>query len=135
MTLIDAFTVSPSEVMPLAERCARERCEALVTLLDPNLTSCRGEVIALAARLRIPNVHAVIEFAEDGGLISYSADSQQATRRAAMYVDKILKGAKPADLPIERPTKFELVVNQKTARALGLEIPQSILVRADRVID
>ena len=135
MTLVDAFAESASQLPPLAERCARERCEALVALLDPNLASFRGEVVALAARLRIPAVYPLIAFAEEGGLIAYSADLQQLTRRAAVYVDKILKGAKPGDLPIERPTKFELVVNQKTAKALGLKIPPSILVRIDRVIE
>lgn len=135
LTLIEAFAESPSQLPTLAERCARERCEALVSLLDPILANFRGDVVALAARLRIPAAYPINEFAVDGGLISYSTDTLQLTRRAATYVDKILKGAKPGDLPIERPTKFELVVNQKTAKALGLNIPQSILVRADRVIE
>lgn len=135
LTLIEAFAESPSQLPPLAERCVRERCEALVSLLDPNLSSFRGEVVSLAARLRIPAAYPTNNFAEEGGLISYSTDILQQARRAATYVDKILKGAKPGDLPVERPTKFELVVNQKTAKALGLKIPQSILVRADRVIE
>jgi putative ABC transport system substrate-binding protein len=135
LTLIEAFADSPSQLPPLAERCARERCEALVSLLDPNLSSFRSEVVALAARLRIPAAYPINEFAVDGGLISYSTDILQLARRAAAYVDKILKGAKPGDLPVEQPTKFELVVNQKTAKALGLKIPQSIPMRADRVIE
>ena len=135
LTLIEAFAESPSQLRLLAERCARERCEALVSLLDPNLTNFRGDVVALAAKLRIPAAYPINAFAEDGGLISYSTNTLQLTRRAATYVDKILKGAKPGDLPVERPTKFELVVNQKTAKALGLKIPPSILVRTDRVIE
>jgi putative ABC transport system substrate-binding protein len=135
LTLIEAFAESPSQLPLLAGRCARERCEALVSLLDPNLTNIRGDVIALAAGLRIPAVYPNINFAEGGGLISYSTDILQMARRAATYVDKILKGAKPKDLPVERPTKFELVVNQTTAKTLGLKIPESILVRADRVIE
>ena len=134
MTLIEALAESPEQLPQLAERCRHERCEALVTLLDPNLSNFRSEVIALAAKLRIPAAYYLREFAEEGGLLSYGADRLQLWRRAATYVDTILKGTKPGDLPIEQPTKFELVVNLKTAQALGIKVPQSILLRADQVI-
>jgi putative ABC transport system substrate-binding protein len=135
LTLIEATAESPAQLSLLEERCARERCEALVTLNDPILFHFRADVVALVARLRIPAAYANMRYAEDGGLIGYSTDTSQLARRAATYVDKILKGAKPGDLPVELPTKFEMVVNRKAAKSLGLEIPQSILVRADRVIE
>ncbi len=87
-----------------------------------------------AKKHKLPTVFGAREFAEAGGLMSYAPDIAEGFRRAATYVDRILKGAKPADLPIEQPTKFELVINLKTAKALGLTIPQSVLIRADQVI-
>jgi len=135
MTLIEAIVESRAQLPSLAERCARERCEALVSLADPNLNGFRDGVTALAASLRIPAVYSFTAFVLDGGLMSYSADYVQLSRRAAAYVDKILKGAKPGELPIERPIKFELVINMKTARTLGIRIPPSIMVRADRIIE
>lgn len=135
MTLIEGIAESPSQLTPLIDLCAREHCEALVSLADPNLNSFRGNVTALAASLRIPAVYSFTAFAMDGGLISYSADYVQLSRRGATYVDRILKGAKPGDLAVERPNKFELIVNMKSAQALGIKIPQSILVRADQVIE
>jgi putative ABC transport system substrate-binding protein len=135
MTLIEALADSPAKLAQASEFCERERCEAMVVLLDPNVSSFRSELIGMAARLRIPSVYPTLEFTDDGGLVAYSTDVRSQFRRAASYVDRILKGAKPADLPVERPTKFELVINLRTATALGIKIPQSVLVRADRVIE
>jgi putative ABC transport system substrate-binding protein len=89
----------------------------------------------LAKRSRLPAIYEHRNYVDAGGLISYGANFQEVRRRGAVYVDRILRGAKPADLPIEQPTKFELVVNLKTARALGLAIPPSVLLRADQVVD
>jgi putative tryptophan/tyrosine transport system substrate-binding protein len=95
----------------------------------------RDLIIALAARYRLPAAYPFRFFAADGGLISYGVDLRDVQRSAAVYVDRILKGAKPADLPVQLPTKFELIINLKTAKALGLSVPQSLLARADEVIE
>jgi putative tryptophan/tyrosine transport system substrate-binding protein len=92
-------------------------------------------LVHLAAKARIPAIWGERQFVESGGLMSYAADFYDQIRRSALYVDKILKGSKPGDLPIEQPMKLDLVINLKTARALGLAIPQSLLLQADRVID
>ncbi len=112
----------------------RERADGLVVLPDPVIFSARGQLGLLAMRHRLPAVTGLREFAEAGVLMSYGPNIAQQFRRAATYVDKILKGARPGDLPVEQPTKFELVINLKTAKALGLTIPQSVLIRADEVI-
>jgi putative ABC transport system substrate-binding protein len=95
----------------------------------------RSRLVDVAAKHRLPAVHTVREFVDAGGLLAYGPDVADGYRRVATYVDKILKGSKPADLPVEQPTKFELVINLKTAKALGLTIPQSLLARADQVIE
>jgi putative ABC transport system substrate-binding protein len=95
----------------------------------------RASIILAAARNNVPAVYSLSEAARDGGLLSYSVDQDDMWRRAATYVDRILRGAKPGDLPVQFPTKFEMVVNLKTAKALGLTVPQSILLRADEVIE
>ena len=135
MTLIEAWADAPAKLAQVSALCERERCEALVVLLDPSVQSFRSGVVELAARLRIPAVYPNLEYADEGGLISYSTDGNALFRRAAGYVDRILKGAQPADLPVEQPTKFELRVNLRTARALGISIPPSILRSADRLIE
>ena len=98
------------------------------------LLSQRRQIIDLAIKDRLPTIYPQSEFVEDGGLVFYGASVIDLFRRAATYVDKILKGAKPADLPVEQPTKFELVINLKTAKQIGLTIPPNLLARADRVI-
>jgi putative ABC transport system substrate-binding protein len=113
----------------------RERADALLVLLDPILYRQREHIADLAAKRRLPAMYTLRQEAEAGGLMAYGANLFGLYRRAAVYVDKILKGAKPGDLPIEQPTKFELIINLKTGKALGLTIPPSVLVRADHLID
>jgi len=112
----------------------RARVGALTVLPSPMLNNERRRLVDLAAKNRLPAVYPLREFVDVGGLMSYGPSLADLFRRAATYVDKILKGAKPADLPVEQPTKFELVINLKTAKALGLTVPQSLLLRADEVI-
>jgi ABC-type uncharacterized transport system substrate-binding protein len=114
---------------------AREQAGALVVLVDAMLLDHRLRIADLAARRRLPAAYGLIDYAEAGGLIAYASSDIDRFRRAAALVDKILKGAKPGDLPIEQPTKFELVINLKTAKALGLTIPPSLLLRADQIIE
>jgi putative ABC transport system substrate-binding protein len=113
------------------------RPDALYVLHDPVLTGTyqiRSRTLDFAAKNRLPTLSGMREFTEAGGLISYGASFTGLFRRASVFVDKILRGAKPRDLPIEQPTQFELVVNLKTAKGLGVTIPQSVLIRADEVI-
>jgi len=111
------------------------RAEALiVSALNPPVFANRGQIASLAQRNRLPSMYGLREFADAGGLMSYGPNTAELWRRAATYVDKILKGAKPGDLSVEQPTKFELVINLKTAKALGLTIPPPLLRRADHVI-
>ena len=108
---------------------------AFIVQQDPLFVSHRRKILDLAAESRLPGMYIASFYTNDGGLISYGAHLEDLFRRTATYVDKILKGAKPADLPVERPTKFELVINLKTAKSLGLPIPPSLLLQADRVIE
>jgi len=112
----------------------KERAGAVSVLPDPLTFAHRGQLTALAAKHRLPAMYGFREFVDAGGLMSYGASVPDLWRRAATYVDKILKGAKPSDLPVEQPTQFELVINLKTAKQIGLTIPQSVLYRADKVI-
>jgi putative ABC transport system substrate-binding protein len=125
----------PDDIPSGFEAMAAGGAEALVVLADPMFWNYRARIVTLAAKYRMPAIYPEREYVDDGGLLFYGQDISDAFRRQATYVDKILKGAKPADLPIEQPTKFELVVNLKTAKALGLTVPQSILARADEVIE
>ncbi len=110
------------------------RAGALIVVDDPLTYLYRMRIADFAARNRLPATYGFREFAEAGGLMAFGANLADLYRRAAIYVDKILKGAKPAELPVEQPTKFELIINLKTAKALGLTVPQSVLVRADEII-
>ena len=112
----------------------RERAQALIVQLGALTFEHRAKIAELAARHRLPAMHEVRTLVEDGALVSYGPDATEIYRRAATYVDKILRGARPGDLAIEQPHKFEFVINVKTAKALGLAMPQSLLVRADQVI-
>ena len=114
---------------------ARDSNGGLIVTGSPSAVVHRGLIVALAARHRLPAVYPVRLFVVAGGLVSYGPDSIDPYRRVASYVDRILKGEKPADLPVQNPTKFELVINLKVARALGLELPPSVLARADEVIE
>jgi putative ABC transport system substrate-binding protein len=113
----------------------REPGGALVVLPDVFTVAHRAPIISAAARSNVPAVYAQSEFARDGGLLSYGVDRVDSFRRAATYVDRILRGAKPGELPVQLPTKYEMVVNLKTAKALGLAVPPSIMLRADQVIE
>jgi len=113
----------------------RERTNGVVVAQDPVMFDARRQVVLLAAKNRLPAVYGLKEFAETGGLMSYGVNLADQFRRAATYVDKILKGAKPGDLPVEQATKFEVVINLKAAKALGLTIPPSLLLRVDQVIE
>jgi putative ABC transport system substrate-binding protein len=113
----------------------REPGGGLVVIADVFTVAHRAPIIVAAARNNVSAVYPVSDFARDGGLLSYGPDPVDLWRRAAAYVDRILRGEKPGDLPVQFPTKFEMVVNRKTAKALGLAIPPSILLRADEVIE
>jgi putative tryptophan/tyrosine transport system substrate-binding protein len=131
-----AFEVrSPNETAPQLEACKAAGAGGLVVLEDPLTISQRSEIATLASRLRLPAIYGYREFAEAGGLMSYGTDHGAQWRRGAEIVDLILKGAKPADIPVEQPTKFELVVNLKAAKALDLIIPSTVMVLADDVIE
>jgi ABC transporter substrate binding protein len=120
---------------PLFAELVRDRVAALIIVTDPFLAAHRGQILRLAAANRIPTIAGVRYFVEPGGLMYYGPNFFDPFRRAAYFVDKILKGAKPGDLPVEQPTKFELVINLKTAKTLGLTIPPSLLLRANQVIE
>ena len=124
-----------AEIERAIDQFAREPNGGLIVLPNPVTIGNRKLVIAMAARHRLPAAYAFRYFVADGGLISYGIDLADQYRQAASYVDRILRGEKPADLPVQQPTKFELVVNLKTAKALGLEIPPTLLARADEVIE
>ena len=113
----------------------RDNANALVVFPDITTMSHRRQIAEFTAKHRLPSVFGWREYVEAGGLMSYGPNRLETAKRLALYVDKILKGAKPADLPVEQPTKFELVINLKTAKALGLTIPQTLLLRADQLIE
>jgi len=135
LTLVPAEARGPDAVEQAFATMVRDRAEVLVVLSDGVLFNARGQIAVIATRNRLPAISAVREYAEAGLFLSYGIDLPDQFRRSAIAVDKIFKGAKPADLPIEQPTKFELVINLKTAKALGLELSPSLLARADGVIE
>jgi ABC-type uncharacterized transport system substrate-binding protein len=117
-----------------AKNATRARAGALAIMPDPLFAGNLKRIADLAAKSRLPSIFHLTEFVSSGGLVAYGVDRSDQFRRAATYVDKILKGAKPADLPVEQPTKFELIINLKTAKQIGLTIPPNVLARADKVI-
>jgi ABC-type uncharacterized transport system substrate-binding protein len=126
---------APDDFDGTFEAARRQHPEALITVEDPLTFSHRKRIADFTAEQQLPSLHGVREFVAAGGLMSYGASLADLFRRAAGYVDKILGGAKPADLPVQQPSKFELVINLKTAKALGLTVPPTLLVRADEVIE
>jgi putative ABC transport system substrate-binding protein len=126
---------SDAEIETAIIALGREPGSGLVVMPDIFTNKHRTVIILAAARSNVPAVYGLSDFARDGGLLSYGFDPVDTWRRAASYVDRILSGAKPGDLPVQFPTKFEMAVNLKTAKALGLTVPQSILLRADEVIE
>jgi putative ABC transport system substrate-binding protein len=135
LMLVPAEARGPDALEQAFASMVRERAQVLLVLSDGVLFNHRGPIGVMAVRNRLPAISAVREYAEAGFLLSYGIDLPDQFRRSAAFVDKIFKGAKPGDLPVERPTKFELVVNLKTATALGLTVPPSVLARADEVIE
>jgi ABC-type uncharacterized transport system substrate-binding protein len=126
--------LGPKDIQSAFHEASKGRAEAVLVLAGSILNSNRPQIVELAAKSRLPAIYPYPEYMEDSGLMTYSVSFIDLFRRAATYVDKILKGSKPADLPIEQPTKFELVINLKTAKQIGLTIPPNVLTRADRVI-
>jgi putative ABC transport system substrate-binding protein len=133
--LTPADVQGPAEIERAIEAFAREPNGALIVLPGPIAIAHRELIRALAARHRLPAAYGFRYFVTDGGLVSYGVDAADQSRQAAGYVDRILKGEKPADLPVQQPTRFELVINHKTAKALGLTVPETVLARADEIIE
>ena len=125
---------SADELEPAFAAITRERVGALLVLADPILVIQQKRIVDFAERNRLPAMYGIKDYAAAGGLMTYAPNMEGQYRRAAAHVDKILKGAKPSDLPVEQPIKFDMVINLKSAKALGLTIPQSLLIRADEVI-
>jgi len=135
LKLVEIGSGSDAEKLLNAFRVAvREGVHGIITISAPVIFAQRQSIIVLAANHKLPAIYPDKEFVEDGGLMSYGVDRRDLYRRAATYVDKILKGAKPADLPVEQPKEFEFIINLKAAKQIGLTIPPNVLVRADRVI-
>jgi len=134
VTLQSLEVKNPNDVPQALSAMTRKRPHALIIFASPLTTAYQPIIVEFAAKHRLPTMFALKADVEAGGLMSYAPSSTDAFRRAARYVDKILKGARPGDLPIEDPTRFELVINRKTAKALGLTIPQTLLLQADQII-
>jgi len=124
----------PKDIETAFREARKGRAEAVLVLASPVFNSHRKQLTDLAVKSRLPAIYPTSEFVQDGGLMTYGVNNTDLARRAATYVDKILKGAKPADIPVEQPIKFELIINLRTAKQIGLTIPPNVLVRADKVI-
>ena len=133
--LIAAPVHEPAEIEAVLTMLGREPGGGLILPPDPFTVAHRKLIFDLAARYRVPAINGLLYFANEGGLVSYGVDVRDQFRQAAAYVDRILRGEKPADLPVQQPTKFELVINLTTAKALGLDVPPTLLARADEVIE
>ena len=129
------FEIRRAEDIAPAFEALKGRADALYVCLDPLVNTNRIRINTLALGARLPTMHGFREYVEAGGLMSYGPNFPDLFRRAADFVDKILRGAKPADIPVEQPTKFDLVINLTTAKALGLDMPPTLLARADEVIE
>jgi putative ABC transport system substrate-binding protein len=125
----------PEQIDRAFAEMVKQRADAVLVIAEPTVAANRRRIAELAIRHRLPTISTVREFAESGFLMSYGTNFHHVWRRAAVYVDKILKGAKPSDLPVEQPTKFELVINLRTAKALALAVPRTLIARADDLID
>src|SRR5262249_32022168 len=130
---VEVETQNPN-IQGVFQTIIKDRIGALITEASPALTFNRKKILTLLERNRLPAMHSEEEWTNVGGLMSYGANRVDSYRRAAVYVDKILRGAKPADLPVEQATKFELIINLKAAKQIGLTIPPNVLARADKVI-
>ena len=130
--LLDAH--NPEGLEPAFAAASQQHADGLIVGQDGLFIAYRKQVAELAAKYRLPAIYRSMESVEAGGLMAFGPNYRDLSRRAAVYVDKIVKGAKPGDLPVEQPTKFELIINLKAAKALGITIPQSLLLRADEVI-
>ena len=124
----------PDDFQRVFSGAARDRANALIVVRDPLIDNHHFQTLDFVVDNRLPSIHGEAQFVEAAGLISYGPSRVELFRRAAVYVDKILKGTKPADLPVEQPMKFEFVINLKTAKQIGLTVPPNVLARADRVI-
>jgi putative tryptophan/tyrosine transport system substrate-binding protein len=134
MHVISLPVAAPSDVGAAFEKAKKERAQGLLINPSPQITTVRERILEFAATARLPAMYPYFEYVNAGGLMSYGPDSIEQYRRAAAYVDKILKGVKPADLPVEQPMKFEFIINLKAAKQIGLTIPPEVLARADKVI-
>jgi putative ABC transport system substrate-binding protein len=134
VTLQYLAVLSPKDIESAFQAAGKGRADAVLVLTGPIFNSHRAQITKLAAKSRLPAIYSNSQYVVDGGLMTYGASLPDLDRRAATYVDKILKGAKPADLPVEQPTKFEFVINLNAAKQIGLTIPPNVLVRADKVI-
>jgi putative ABC transport system substrate-binding protein len=132
---VDLPVHTESDIEMAVAKLAREPGAGLVAIPDSFTTERREVIIGLVARHGLPSVYAILSATPSGGLMAYAVDTQDAMRRAAGYIDRIFKGAKPADLPVQQPAKFALSINLKAAKALGLEVPPSLIATADEVIE